>query len=66
MDDETYITSLSPTVSTVEVRKLKEISEQIGPLLTIAEYMQIMDVFSNAIDRVFKENNIEEKDGESV
>ena len=60
MDSETYITSLSPTVGAVEVRKLKEISEQIGPLLTINEYMRVMDVFSEAIDRILKENNVED------
>lgn len=56
MNNETYIGSISPTVSTVEVRKLQEISQKIGPMLTMTEYFQIMDVFSRAIDRVFKEN----------
>lgn len=64
-DDEVYIGSVSPTIGVAEVRKLREISRTMDLILTKNEYISIMAIYGQAIDRIMKENNIEEEGHDS-
>lgn len=64
-DDEVYIGSVSPTIGVAEVRKLREISRTMDLMLTKNEYISIMAIYGQAIDRIMKENNIEEEGHDS-
>ena len=60
-NEDIYIGSMSPTIGPVEVRKLKEMSRTMDLMLTTEEYVSIMAVYGKAIDRIMKENNMEDK-----
>lgn len=64
-DDEVYIGSVSPTIGVAEVRKLREMSRTMDLMLTKNEYISIMAIYGQAIDRIMKENNIEEEGHDS-
>lgn len=57
---EVYIGSVSPTIGVAEIRKLREMGRTMDLMLTYDEYVSIMAVYGSAIDRIMKENNIQE------
>lgn len=59
-DDELYIGSISPTIGVKEQRDLLQIARQVNPMLTMEEYTGIMAIYGKALDRILKENGIEE------
>lgn len=59
-NDEMYIGSVSPTIGVAEIRKLREMGRTMDLMLTYDEYVSIMAVYGSAIDRIMKENNIQE------
>lgn len=59
---DVYIGSVSPTITAVQQRKFLKVCKKLAPLLTVKEWMEVMNIFDRAIDRVFKENKVEEKD----
>lgn len=59
-NDEVYIGSVSPTIGVAEIRKLREMGRTMDLMLTYDEYVNIMAVYGSAIDRIMKENNIQE------
>lgn len=61
-DNELYIGSISPTIGVKEQRDLLQIARQVNPMLTLEEYTSIMAVYGKALDRILKENGIEEDD----
>lgn len=63
-NDEVYIGSMSPTIGIAEVRKLREMGRTMDLMLTKEEYIGIMAIYGQAIDRIMKENNMEEKKDE--
>lgn len=60
-ESEQYISSISPTIGVKEQRQLLEMQRTMNALLTQEEYVKIMAVYGSAIDRVFKENGMEEE-----
>ena len=58
---DVYIGSVSQTITMAEQRNLFEVAEQINCMLTKEEFIGIMHIYGHAIDRVLKENNMEEK-----
>ena len=50
------IESQSETIGTKEQRELRNITHEIGDMLTSAEYTQIMTIYANAIERLLLEN----------
>ena len=61
-DDELYIGSISPTIDIRQQRGLLKITKDVMPMLTAAEWMEIMNVYDKAIKRIFKENGVKEND----
>lgn len=59
-NDEVYIGSVSPTIGVAEIRKLREMGRTMDLMLTYDEYVSIMAVYGSTIDRIMKENNIQE------
>lgn len=59
-DDDIYIGSVSPTIDVRQQRGLLEVTRSMMSQLTVKEWMQIMNVYHEAINRVFKENGIKE------
>ena len=60
-NEDMYIGSMSPTIGPVEVRKLREMSRTMDFMLTKEEFLSIMCIYGKAIDRIMKENNMEDK-----
>ena len=56
---EQMITSKSKTISMVEIRQLREMTNVMGGLLTKDELVKIMCVYVDAGDRLLKENGLE-------
>lgn len=63
-DDELYIGSISLTIDVRQQRGLLKVTKDIMPMLTVAEWMEIMNVYDKAIKRIFKENGVKENDTE--
>lgn len=61
-DDELYIGSISPTIDVRQQRGLLKVTKDIMPMLTVTEWMEIMNVYNKVINRIFKENGVEEND----
>ena len=61
-DDELYIGSISPTIDVIQQRGLLKVTKDLMPMLTVAEWMEIMNVYDKAINRIFKENGVKEND----
>ena len=61
-DDELYIGSVSPTIGVKEQRDLIQVTKQVMPMLTHEEFVSVMAIYGKALDRIFKENGLEEKD----
>lgn len=61
-DDDLYIGSISPTIDVRQQRGLLKVTKDIMPMLTVVEWMQIMNVYDKAIKRIFKENGVKEND----
>ena len=61
-DDELYIGSISPTIDVQQQRGLLKVTKDLMPMLTVAEWMEIMNVYDKAINRIFKENGVKEND----
>lgn len=61
-DDELYIGSVSPTIGVKEQRDLIQVTRQVMPMLTHEEFVSVMAIYGKALDRIFKENGLEEKD----
>ena len=61
-DDELYIVSISPTIDVRQQRGLLKVTKDLMPMLTVAEWMEIMNVYDKAINRIFKENGVKEND----
>lgn len=61
-DDEVYIGSMSPTIGVKEQRNLIQVTRQVMPMLTHEEFVSVMAIYGKALDRIFKENGLEEKD----
>ena len=57
-----YIDSISPTIDVRQHRGLLKVTKNIMPMLTVAEWMEIMNVYDKAINRIFKENGVKEND----
>jgi len=55
-----YITPTSPTISTVQLRNLLDMTRSIGCVLTPEEYAEIATVFGKAANRVLKEGGFNE------
>lgn len=60
-NDDLYIGSASPTIGSVEQRKLTEVAQQMNCMLTKEEFISIMFIYGKAIDRIMRENNLEEE-----
>ena len=60
--DEVYIGSVTPTIGVAEQRALAKVTRQMCGLLTNDEFVRIMNVYNNAIDRILKENGVESND----
>ena len=52
-DDELYIGSISPTIDVRQQRELLKVTKGLMPMLTVAEWMEIMNVYDKAIKRIF-------------
>ena len=61
-DDELYIGYISPTIDVRQQRGLLKVTKDLMPMLTVAEWMEIMNVYDKAINRIFKENGVKEND----
>ena len=61
-DDELYRRSISPTIDVRQQRGLLKVTKDLMPMLTVAEWMEIMNVYDKAINRIFKENGVKEND----
>lgn len=61
-DDELYIGSVSPTIGVKEQRDLIQVTKQVMPMLTHEEFVSVMAIYGKVLDRIFKENGLEEKD----
>ena len=61
-DDELYIGSISTTIDIRQQRGLLKITKDIIPMLTVAKWMQIMNIYDKVIKRIFKENGVKEND----
>ena len=61
-DDELYIGSVSPTIDAIQQKELLKVTKYMMPMLTVTEWMEIMNVYNKAINRIFKENGVEEND----
>ena len=61
-DDDLYIGSISPTIDVKQQRGLLKVTKDIMPMLTVAEWIEIMNVYDKAINRIFKENGVKEND----
>ncbi len=61
-DDEVYISSVSPTIDVRQQRGLLDVTKNVMPLLTVAEWMRIMNVYHEAINRIFRENGLPEEE----
>ena len=61
-DDELYIGSVSPTIDVRQQKELLKVTKYMMPMLTVTEWMEIMNVYNKAINRIFKENGVEEND----
>ena len=61
-DDELYIGSVSPTINVRQQKGLLKVTKYMMPMLTVTEWMEIMNVYNKAINRIFKENGVEEND----
>ena len=58
---EVYIGSISPTIGVKEQRDMAEIARKVNPMLTYKEYTLIMAVYGKALNRILKENGMEDK-----
>lgn len=58
-NDDVYISSISGTISIQEKRKLLEVTNNCIHLLTQDEFIAIMAVYGQALDRVLHENKME-------
>lgn len=63
-DDDLYIGSISPTIDVRQQRGLLKVTKDMMPMLTVVEWMEIMNVYDKAIKRIFKENGVKENDTE--
>lgn len=63
-NNEVYIGSMSPVISITDQRILLKVTRQLCSQLTFDEYTQIMNVYNKTIDRIFKENGVDENDTE--
>ena len=61
-NNELYIGSVSPTIDVRQQRRLLKVTKDIMSMLTVAEWMEIMNVYDKAINRIFKENGVKEND----
>lgn len=61
-DDELYIGSISPTIDVRQQRGLLKVTKDLMPMLTVAEWMGIMNLYDKALNRIFKENGVKEND----
>ena len=61
-DDELYRRSISPTIDVRQQRGLLKVTKDLMPMLTVAEWMEIMNIYDKAINRIFKENGVKEND----
>ena len=61
-DDNKLIGSISSTIDIKQQRRLLKITKDMMSMLTIAEWMKIMNVYDEAINRVFKENGVKDND----
>ena len=61
-NNELYIGSVSPTIDVRQQRRLLKVTKDIMSMLTVAEWMEIMNVYDKAIKRIFKENGVKEND----
>lgn len=57
-DDEMYIGSISPTIDVRQQKGLLEVAKHMTPMLTVTEWMEIMNVYNKAIKRLFEENGV--------
>lgn len=64
-EDELYIGSISPTIDVRQQRGLLKVVKEMTPMLTVVEWMEIMNVYNKAIERIFKENSIKEDKNET-
>lgn len=55
-----YIGSISPTIGVVEQRELLKMAKTVNPMLTKTEFVKIMVVYKEALERIFEENGIKE------
>lgn len=63
-DDDLYIGSISQTIDVRQQRGLLKVTKDMMPMLTVVEWMEIMNVYDKAIKRIFKENGVKENDTE--
>ena len=61
-DNHVYIGSVSPVISTVDQRKLLNITKQLHGLLSYNEFNRIMTIYGEAVDRILKENGVKDND----
>lgn len=61
-DDDVYISSVSPTIDVRQQRGLLDVTKNVMSLLTLDEWMRIMDIYHEAINRIFRENGLPEEE----
>lgn len=61
-NDELYIGSISSTIDIRQQKALLKVTKNIMPILTVTEWMKIMNIYDKAIERVLKENGVKEND----
>lgn len=60
-ENDIYIGSISPTIGVKEQRDLIEVSREINSMLTKDEFLRIMAIYGEALERIFEENGIKEE-----
>lgn len=56
MNDNDLLYSKSETISVVEMRKLQELSNILNKMLTLKEYVKLVVVYNEVVDRLSKES----------
>ena len=59
MATEEMLVSKSETIGVPKIRQLIEVGQTMNMILTDDEFIQIMSVYSNAANRILKENEVE-------
>lgn len=59
MDKEKMLYSRSESLPVTDIRKLKEMSKELDLILNQEEFLKIVSVYNECIERILKENGEE-------